>query len=96
MRQALRLQLQGSIIIFDEAHNLADAVNAAHSAALTAGQAGAAQAQLAAYLQRYGGQLSASVPASAATVRWVPAVLHLGLSSKLDPVLIHPSPGPGL
>lgn len=58
MRGALGLQLEGSIIVFDEAHNLADAVNGANSAVLTATQAKAGRAQLAAYLQRYGGQLN--------------------------------------
>ena len=58
MRQALGLQLDGSVVIFDEAHNLADAVNAAHSAMLTAAQIQAAKAQLSAYLQRHGSQLN--------------------------------------
>ena len=71
MRSALDLQLEGSIVVFDEAHNLADAVNGAHSAVLTAAQAKAGCSQLAAYLQRYGSQLNSGEPAAAKQMRCI-------------------------
>ena len=37
-RQALGLRVEGNVVIVDEAHNLADAINASHSAELTAAQ----------------------------------------------------------
>jgi hypothetical protein len=37
-RRSLGIELEGSVVIFDEAHNLLDAINGAHSAAVTGGQ----------------------------------------------------------
>jgi chromosome transmission fidelity protein 1 len=34
-RAALGLSLAGAVVVFDEAHNLVDAVNSAHSACVT-------------------------------------------------------------
>ena len=56
---AHRTQLQPCNL---QAHNLADAVNHAHSALLTLPQARAAHSQLAAYLQRYGPQMNPGGP----------------------------------
>ena len=50
-RAALGVRLEGAILIVDEAHNLVDAVNGAHGAALSRGQVAAAQGQLSAYYE---------------------------------------------
>ncbi len=34
-RRSLGIELEGSVVVFDEAHNLLDAINGAHSAAVT-------------------------------------------------------------
>ena len=52
-RESLGLSLRGAIVIFDEAHNLIDAVNQAYAAQLSQHQVTAARAQLQAYLSRY-------------------------------------------
>jgi len=57
-RESLGLQLDGSVVIFDEAHNVIDAINATYSATLTLPQAASAHAQLRAYLERYRSRLS--------------------------------------
>lgn len=36
-RDSLGISLEGAVVVFDEAHNLLDAVNASHSAAITGG-----------------------------------------------------------
>ena len=41
------------MLIVDEAHNLVDAVNAAHSASMAAAQLHAAEGQLSGYHQRF-------------------------------------------
>ena len=57
-RESLNLDLAGSVVILDEAHNVIDAINATHSALLTLAQAASAHAQLRAYLERYRARLS--------------------------------------
>jgi chromosome transmission fidelity protein 1 len=52
-REALGIWLEGAVLVIDEAHNLVDAVNGAHSAALSAGAASAAAGQLDAYWSRF-------------------------------------------
>lgn len=37
-RSSLGIQLEGSVVVFDEAHNLLDAINGAHSTAVTGGK----------------------------------------------------------
>lgn len=39
-RDSLGIQLQGSVVVFDEAHNLLDAINGAHSTAVSGGRCG--------------------------------------------------------
>jgi chromosome transmission fidelity protein 1 len=39
-RDSLGINLEGAVVVFDEAHNLLDAVNASHSAAMTGGVLG--------------------------------------------------------
>lgn len=58
-RDSLGLQLEGSIIVVDEAHNLVDAVNSAHCAEVSAQQLHAAEAQLSTYFQRFRTRLAA-------------------------------------
>lgn len=60
-RDALQLHLKGSIIVVDEAHNLVDAVNGAHTAQLSLHQLTAAAAQLSSYLQRFRTRLAAGL-----------------------------------
>lgn len=52
------MELEGSVLIVDEAHNLVDAVNSSHSAAITATQLQAASTQLAAYFERFQARLA--------------------------------------
>ena len=57
-RAALGVRLEGSILIVDEAHNLVDAVNGAHSATLTTCHVRAAQGQLDRYYECFRSRLS--------------------------------------
>lgn len=57
-REALGVRLAGSVVVFDEAHNVADAVHAAHCAEVTADQCQRASGCLARYLERFGPRLS--------------------------------------
>jgi DEAD_2 len=56
-REALGIRLQGAVLIVDEAHNLVDAVNGAHSATLPAEAAAAAAGQLDSYWTRFSTRL---------------------------------------
>ncbi|KAL6782475.1 XPD4 [Auxenochlorella protothecoides x Auxenochlorella symbiontica] len=56
-RDALGLQLKGNVFVVDEAHNLVDAVNDAHSATVTGRQAAACTAQMERYLAQYRSRL---------------------------------------
>ncbi|KAK9792715.1 hypothetical protein WJX73_001436 [Symbiochloris irregularis] len=58
MRESLGLQLDGAVVVIDEAHNLVDAVHSVHSAALTHQQLQSASAQLSAYMQRFESRLA--------------------------------------
>ena len=58
-RDSLGLHLEGSIIVVDEAHNLVDAVNAAHCAEVSISQLNAAEAQLSNYFERFRTRLAA-------------------------------------
>ena len=57
-REALGVRVEGNIIIVDEAHNLADAINGAHSAELSSSTASTALHQLEAYFERFRTQLA--------------------------------------
>lgn len=61
-RESLQLHLEGSIIVVDEAHNLVDAVNSAHSAQVSLQQLNAAEAQLSGYFKRFRSRLAAGLP----------------------------------
>ena len=58
-RESVGLNVKGSIIIIDEAHNLVDAINNSHSATLTRQEAEDAKKQLDHYFQRFRSRLSA-------------------------------------
>eukprot|EP00877_Chromochloris_zofingiensis_P012995 jgi/Chrzof1/794/Cz01g29030.t1 len=58
-RDSLGINLAGSVVIFDEAHNLQDAINGAHSASITGWHLVSAQRQITAYLQRFKSYLNA-------------------------------------
>jgi len=57
-RRACGLRLTGAVVVFDEAHNLLDAVSGVHGARLTGAVLGRAHHQLVQYRQRYAGRLS--------------------------------------
>lgn len=57
-REALGIRLEGAVVVIDEAHNLVDAVNGAHSAVLAADAAAAAAGQLDAYWTRFSTRLA--------------------------------------
>ncbi len=61
-REALGIRLEGAVIVVDEAHNLVDAVNAAHSASVDAAMAAAAAGQIHAYWGRFGTRLAPGEP----------------------------------
>ena len=58
-RRSLGLRLRGAVVVFDEAHNLAEAVHASHGAAITGEQVRSAGASLDAYVSRFKTQLNA-------------------------------------
>lgn len=58
MRQKLGIKPDGNVLIFDEAHNLLEAISEAHSVGLTAAQAKVATDDLGLYAARYEGRLS--------------------------------------
>ena len=53
------MHISGNVLIVDEAHNLVDAVNGAHSASVGAAQLRAAQDQLSSYYKRFRTRLAA-------------------------------------
>jgi len=70
-RHSLGIKLEGNPLVFDEAHNVIDAVNSVHSATLAGGAVSAASQQLSSYVERYKGRLSAS------NMRYASQVLRL-------------------
>ena len=63
-REALGIDLRGSVLILDEAHNAVDAVSGAHASEMTAKQARLASGCLARYTERFASRLSAANRAS--------------------------------
>ncbi|KAK9816819.1 hypothetical protein WJX72_005361 [[Myrmecia] bisecta] len=57
-RDSLGVQLEGSVVIVDEAHNLVDAVNGAHSALVSRCQLAGAHAQLSSYHECFRARLA--------------------------------------
>ena len=58
MREASGIQLQGNIVLIDEAHNLLETINAVYSVVITGAQLTKAHNQLSQYEQRYQVSLS--------------------------------------
>ena len=58
-RESLGIDVEGSVVIVDEAHNLVDAINGGHSCVLTAEDVGRATEQIEFYFQRFKTRLSA-------------------------------------
>ncbi len=58
-REICGLQLKGSVVIVDEAHNLLDTISHIHSSEVTSVHLSQAKAQLTAYLKRYKAHLKA-------------------------------------
>ena len=52
------MNLEGAVVIVDEAHNLVDAVNAVHSASITRKQLATAKSALDTYYVRFSGRLA--------------------------------------
>ena len=52
------MNLEGAVVIVDEAHNLVDAVNAVHSASMTCKQLATAKSALDAYYGRFSSRLA--------------------------------------
>ena len=57
-RESLGIRLEGAVVVFDEAHNLVEAVHGAHGATLTGRQIAAVRAMLSAYLDRFRSRLA--------------------------------------
>jgi len=57
-RQSLGVDLRGSVVILDEAHNIIETINAVHSAEVRLAAVSAASEQLGLYLERYRGCLN--------------------------------------
>lgn len=57
-RESVGVYLKNCVIIFDEAHNLVEAMNSAHSVSLSLSQIALAIYQTDLYIQRYGSRLS--------------------------------------
>ncbi|XP_053423578.1 ATP-dependent DNA helicase DDX11 isoform X3 [Nycticebus coucang] len=58
-REAAGIQLQGQVVIIDEAHNLIDAITGIHSVEVSGSQLCQAHSQLLQYMERYGKRLKA-------------------------------------
>ncbi|CEM36148.1 unnamed protein product [Vitrella brassicaformis CCMP3155] len=52
-REALGIRIKGSVIVFDEAHNLIEAINSSHSCTITQSQLAGCRQDLEAYLVQY-------------------------------------------
>ena len=52
-RESLGINLKGSVVVFDEAHNLVEAVHGAYGSVLTGKQCGAVHAMVTAYVDRF-------------------------------------------
>ena len=52
-RESLGIHLKGSVVVFDEAHNLVEAVHGAYGSVLTGKQCGAVHAMVTAYVDRF-------------------------------------------
>ena len=57
-RESLGIDLEDSVVIVDEGHNLVDAVNAVHSATMTLGQLATAKSALNTYFTRFSSRLA--------------------------------------
>ena len=57
-RESLGIDLEDSVVIVDEGHNLVDAVNAIHSATISRGQLAAAESALGVYFTRFSSRLA--------------------------------------
>lgn len=57
-RESLGIDLEDSVVIVDEGHNLVDAVNAVHSATMSRGQLATAKSALDAYFTRFSSRLA--------------------------------------
>ena len=81
MREASGIQLEGNIVLIDEAHNLLETINAVYSVVITGAQLTKAHNQLSQYEQRY--QVSFSLSLSLSCFSSCPLLLFLLLSLSL-------------
>jgi len=80
-RRKLGIRVEANILIFDEAHNLLDAISEANSVTLTGAQARAAVDDLEAYASRYESRLSAGNSLRLRQLRQLCVVLHRHLAA---------------
>ena len=83
MREASGIQLEGNIVLIDEAHNLLETINAVYSVVITGAQLTKAHNQLSQYEQRYQVSLSLSLSLSLSCFSSCPLLLFLLLSLSL-------------
>lgn len=81
-REALGVQLEGAVVIIDEAHNLLPAINGSHSVSLSSGSLSAIVDLLDAYLARFQGRLGgAKTEAVTSAKRLVERLLDFACSA---------------
>ena len=83
MREASGIQLEGNIVLIDEAHNLLETINAVYSVVITGAQLTKAHNQLSQYEQRYQVSFSLSLSLSLSCFSSCPLLLFLLLSLSL-------------
>ena len=80
-RESLGIRLEGAVVVFDEAHNLVEAVHGAHGATLTGRQVGAVRAMVSAYVDRFRSRLAPGNLRNLRTLVALAAAFERALSS---------------
>ena len=80
-RESLGVRLEGAVVVFDEAHNLVEAVHGAHGATLTGRQVGAVRAMVSAYVDRFRSRLAPGNLRNLRTLVALAAAFERALSS---------------
>ena len=77
--------MKGAVVVFDEAHNLQEAVHGAYGAVITGSQIKAVKAMLVAYVERFHKRLAAG------NLRHLRTLISLAKSMEkaLDPSMMH-------
>ncbi|WIA09167.1 hypothetical protein OEZ85_008578 [Tetradesmus obliquus] len=95
-RDSLGIQLQGSVVVFDEAHNLLDAINGAHSTAVSAWQLLSVQRSLSAYFERFKAFLAPTNAQNLQLLLRIAAALHGCLARQQQQQATTSQPAAGL